>query len=417
MQGLLLNNRIHLQRQQRKRFPQKRQNTTKRVFCLSGFEGGWALWSALGGCAVASGVLQDKFGLISPPVAAIGLGACMSWCGVTPANSAIYVTIQQTLVPFALALFLIEQPTQTYRFPITKQWLLLIFFQLKNRILDVGLPMVICFVIGVIGTLLGTLVAWYFASHYLPAHSATKIAAALCATYIGGTLNFVAVSQILNIHSSEVIAAALAADSIGMAIYLVILSVWPVKGSHKKVNIWDANIADQNSQKGMVSTFTAAALVCALSTWLSAKLGQPKSMLVFIPLFTVALKFFNIGRLLGGFQGCGVIATCIMQLFFVTIGASVGSFQLLVKHANILFFVAIQLSVHVAIVVLGGILLRLPFDKLLIASNANIGGPATASGIAISRGWNELAFPAIVLGILGYMIGTACGLYIIHLLN
>ena len=46
----------------------------------------------------------------------------------------------------------------------------------------------------------------------------------------------------------------------------------------------------------------------------------------------------------------------------------------------------------------------LGFDRaaLLVASNCNIGGPATAGALCVGRGWAALLKPALVVGNLGY---------------
>lgn len=104
-----------------------------------------------------------------------------------------------------------------------------------------------------------------------------------------------------------------------------------------------------------------------------------------------------------------------MVLFFATIGAASGAG--VGQHSLALgCFVAIQLGVHVAVAVLAGKALRLPTDTVLIASNANVGGPATAVAMAQARGWTHLVQPAMLLGSLGYCIGTGLGLWMYSLL-
>ena len=46
---------------------------------------------------------------------------------------------------------------------------------------------------------------------------------------------------------------------------------------------------------------------------------------------------------------------------------------------------------------------------LLVASNANIGGPATASALAVGNGWPSLITPALLVGNLGYALATPLG--------
>ena len=66
--------------------------------------------------------------------------------------------------------------------------------------------------------------------------------------------------------------------------------------------------------------------------------------------------------------------------------------------------------VHLAVVlVVGRSLLRLPMQAVLIASNANVGGPATAAAMASGKGWPHMVQPAVLSGSLGYAAATAVG--------
>jgi len=47
---------------------------------------------------------------------------------------------------------------------------------------------------------------------------------------------------------------------------------------------------------------------------------------------------------------------------------------------------------------------------LLLASNACIGGPATASALAVASGWEKLLVPSILVGNLGYAVATFLGI-------
>ena len=55
-------------------------------------------------------------------------------------------------------------------------------------------------------------------------------------------------------------------------------------------------------------------------------------------------------------------------------------------------------------------------EETIIASNAAIGGPATASVMAISQGWTDLIGPGIFVGLFGYILGNYLGTIIGNLL-
>ncbi len=69
-----------------------------------------------------------------------------------------------------------------------------------------------------------------------------------------------------------------------------------------------------------------------------------------------------------------------MMLYFAVIGASAGSLSSLSSCAPLVGFVVIMCVIHWAVMLLCVKGLRLPVQATLIASNACVGGPATAAG-------------------------------------
>lgn len=100
----------------------------------------------------------------------------------------------------------------------------------------------------------------------------------------------------------------------------------------------------------------------------------------------------------------------LMLLFFSALGACADPRVALTAGAPTLVFIAAQLCVHLACcLVVGTRLLGLPTWAVLTASNANVGGPATAAAMAAARGWSAAVQPAVVTGTLGYVVGTPLG--------
>jgi uncharacterized membrane protein len=52
-----------------------------------------------------------------------------------------------------------------------------------------------------------------------------------------------------------------------------------------------------------------------------------------------------------------------------------------------------------------------------VASQAAVGGPSTALALAVTRGWNRLALPGVLVGLLGYAVGNYAGLAVAALVR
>lgn len=106
--------------------------------------------------------------------------------------------------------------------------------------------------------------------------------------------------------------------------------------------------------------------------------------------------------------GSDALGGALILLFFATIGAGTGP-AALAQTGPLVLFIVILLAVHLGFLLTAGRLLRLPMQSILVASNANVGGPGTAAAMAQSRGWQHMMQPAILTGSFGYAIGTLVG--------
>ena len=102
-----------------------------------------------------------------------------------------------------------------------------------------------------------------------------------------------------------------------------------------------------------------------------------------------------------------VCSTCVpCQVFFATVGANGSVTAVLTQAPSLFLFSFIQIAIHLAIILGVGKLLRFDRKSLLLASNANVGGPTTGAGMANAKGWRTLLVPTILVGICGYTIAT-----------
>jgi uncharacterized membrane protein len=78
---------------------------------------------------------------------------------------------------------------------------------------------------GAIGTVMGAVVAFGAVGHFLGPNG-WKIASSLCASYVGGSVNYAATAQALGLNSPSMLAAGMAADNLAMAVYFgIIMSI------------------------------------------------------------------------------------------------------------------------------------------------------------------------------------------------
>ena len=151
--------------------------------------------------------------------------------------------------------------------------------------------------------------------------------------------------------------------------------------------------------------------------WVSGVLGE-----LFAPipsvlwLTTVALILAQI-PLVQRIRGAGVIGNYLVLIFLASNGARSVIANILAVGPPIVYFALITVGVHGLIIFGLGRLVGLDPRTLAVASQANVGGPASAMALATARGYTDRLLPGVAVGLLGYAVGNYVGLAVAVLLR
>jgi len=371
----------------------------------------FGIWAALA-CAGAAGLQLErtKWGKeMSGALLSTLIGLALSNIGVVPSEAPdVYGVVNAYLLPLAVPLLLFAA-------------------DLRRVIGDTG-RLLTAFIGGGVATVIGSFTAFSLMPLQVLGADGWKVAGALTARHIGGSVNYVAVSEVLNLSPGPRM-AGLAADDVIVSIYFIILYALARRAQPDAAAINGAisasattttssssqELSKENDDRRTVTVVNGATAIavstciCALGTHFASSIGYRGGSITVITAITVTLatiapKVF--APLTASGEG---LAAILMQLFFASVGAS-GNIREVLRTAPTLFaWSAVAISVHVALVLLWERVFKFTRRETCLASNANIGGPTTAAGMAAAKGWRSSMVPALLIGIFGYATATFIG--------
>ena len=389
-------------------------------------ESTWILWAVLASCAALAIFLEQKYSWASKVtgcILALTFTLILSNLKIIPTEAPVYDAVWSYVVPLAVPMLLFNA-------------------DIKKIGRDSGRVLIIYLLSG-IGTILGGFVSYFALKNAIPALN--DIVPMFVGTYTGGSVNFVAMSQQYKVPGATV-SAALVADNLLMALYFFTLMALPTMAVIKKhykmplVNaLEEQSESDKEANKTMAAKYWGAkeislkdiAFTVALSFVIVAI--SDKLAIVFKNLFSgEGAGSAILGGLLGNkyllmttftmilasvfpkqissIRGSQEIGTFLIYLFFAVIGAPASIGLILRESPLLLVFALIVVLINLIVSLIFGKLFKFNIEEIIIASNANVGGPTTAAAMAVSKGWTELIVPALLVGTLGYVIGNYYGI-------
>lgn len=386
----------------------------------------WSLYAAIS-LASAMGLNLERRNIVekslSGPVSAMLFTAILTNVGILPASGSIHITLLQS--------FIVRLATP----------LLLLGADMKKIFRETGV-LLQAFLCGTLGTVIGSLVGYIFLTDSLNVIGSNgdgwKIVSALTAKNIGGGLNFLAVIDSLKV-SPAVVGVALAIDNILGLIYFPFISALAsniqndtnIVGNTRSVQTLTSistsmlNSTSSDTQiKKVDEAFNAESYLFTLSIgFFITAIGERIESLTDISSITITtilavllatfgsnilpLKMIIIGENIG---------KLLLFLYFGSIGNSSGTITSVINSTTawtLLQFGLILYICHLVIIYfLAHIVLNIPKQDILLASNANIGNAATATALASSMNWQSRLLPGLLVGTFGNAVGTLVGLFI-----
>jgi uncharacterized membrane protein len=294
-----------------------------------------------------------------------------------------------------------------------------------RAILRVGPRVLLVFAVAMLSILVAIVIVYLVFRSVLPADG-WKMLAALSATWTGGSANLVAVKQAIELSDSS-LPSVLLADALCDSLWVLILfssTAWAPKFDRwsraKPIEYpqLDTPVDDRRPNGGGVLLWLGIALVVALTAAAVAK-AMPTSGFFTVTSWTVLLATLTgliVARTpLARIAGPAPIGSALLALL-VAVLASQSNFSGIAAAPLFVACGFATLIVHVALLALAARAFKFEMSLCGIASLAQIGGVASAPILAAT--YSSVLVPiAVLLAMLGLILGTGVGLFMASVLS
>lgn len=317
----------------------------------------------------------------------------------------------------------------TYFIPISIP--LLLFSSNISKIIKESGKLLVAYILGAIGIVLGSLIAY---SLFDLGQYSGYTAGVIVATLIGGSVNFITTAEILNFSSNPLFTATIAVDNFVANLYTLFMFLVPSLAflmrffvKPKKENSILATDKKEKEkypitmERIAVSIFIAALIAGSgslIAPYLQNLINTPLNLsILVITVLSIAVANIFPKSLKALEDTAFSIGLWMMYVFLAVIGAATNMQDIFGIGLNLLWFYLTIMLFHFVFMLSLAKLFKLDVYEVVISSAANIMGPSVAAPMAASMGQKNLVTPGILVGILGYVIGTFIGISIAMLLT
>ncbi|MCH7563825.1 MAG: DUF819 family protein [Gemmatimonadetes bacterium] len=361
--------------------------------------------------------LEEKYHLfrsLGSALVAILIALVLSNVGIIPGESPAYVFLVGPGVSVGIALILFSVDVRT--------------------VFSAGPTMLGAFAIGAVGTVTGAVTGAFLWSGMVGPET-WKLSGQFTGTYTGGGVNFAAVGQAVG-TSGDLFTAGIAADVIITAFWMAACLTAPLLlGGRKDASMTaepsQANqddAPDDNPDSLHLALFASArplklADVAGLvtlgigTTWAAGWFGQFWTAIPSVLwLTTIALLLAQIPAV-KRLAGSAMLGNYLVLLFLASNGASSVIAKIFEVGPGVFYFAATTVAIHGVVIFGVGRLVGIDAGTLAVASQANVGGPASAIALASARGYADRLLPGVAVGLLGYAAGNYLGLAVARIMQ
>ena len=330
---------------------------------------------------------------ISGTVLIIIIASILSSVDIIPSSLVVYEPQFKWIVPLGIELMLLA-------------------FNPKD-ILKINKQFIFCFIVGIVGTCVGGIVAGLIFKNYLP-EDYWRISGQLTGSFIGGYENAVSIGAGLN-TPTPVFLNVFAGDSVLTTIWIIINSI---QGRNIKGREIIESTKTTKTEKGLFdTTSTSITIAVALSiVMLSFYIYEHTQMAPQILWVSIIATLITFTSLRNRFAGSYIIGSMLLSYFIFGCGAISNVVSLFDNLSILILFPVIIVLTHAIILFGTAKLFKIKKEIVIIASQSLIGGPATALALVSARKW-DYQFEAVALGLLGYAVGNYFGFGIAWILK